>query len=212
MGNSGRAKLLGIYYGPQLSNTDRLQHLLADMQTRCSLWDHRARTLRGQVLILRQIILPILWFLDSVCHVPATGSQDQVNTLISRFLCKSMSMMALSKDWWFLPQNLGGLGLPSVKDMIHSLQVHMLCQANIGCPYTFSQRCSHLGRTGNSTIRPHHFPMGTGFRYPVCNRLNEPRLCQVSSLGQAWGLLVLCSLYREYASSEEAYAPSVKVR
>ena len=30
--NSKRAKLLGIYYGPQLSSTDCLQHLLADMQ------------------------------------------------------------------------------------------------------------------------------------------------------------------------------------
>ena len=103
VGNSGRAKLLGIYYGPQLSNTDRLQHLLADMQTRCSLWAHRARTLRGQVLILRRIILPILWFWASVCHVPATGFSDQVNVLISRFLCKSKSTIALSKDWWFLP-------------------------------------------------------------------------------------------------------------
>ena len=54
-------------------------------------------------------------------------------------------------------------------------------QANIGCPYTFSQRCSHLGRTGNSTIRPHHFPMETGLWYPVCTRLNELRLCSVSS-------------------------------
>ena len=31
VGNSGRAKVLGIYYGPQLNNTDRFQHLLADM-------------------------------------------------------------------------------------------------------------------------------------------------------------------------------------
>ena len=103
VGNSGRDKLLGIYYGPQLSSTDRLQHLLADMQTRCSLWAHRARTLRGQVLIFRQIILPILWFSASVYHVPATGFQDQVNFLVSRFLCKSKSTIALSKDWWFLP-------------------------------------------------------------------------------------------------------------
>ena len=33
VGNSGRDKLLGIYYGTQLSSTDRRQHLLADMQT-----------------------------------------------------------------------------------------------------------------------------------------------------------------------------------
>ena len=49
VGNSGRAKLLGIYYGPQFSSTELFQHLLADMQTRCSLWAHRGRTLRGQV-------------------------------------------------------------------------------------------------------------------------------------------------------------------
>ncbi|UIZ28705.1 hypothetical protein KXD40_009211 [Peronospora effusa] len=115
VGNSGRTKLLGIYYGPQLSNADRLQHLLAEMQARCFLWTHRSRTLRGQ-------------FSASVCHVPATGFQDQVSTLISRFLCKSKSNIALPKDWWFLPPGLGGLGLTPVSDMIHSLQVHMLCK------------------------------------------------------------------------------------
>ncbi|RQM12278.1 hypothetical protein DD237_005717 [Peronospora effusa] len=115
VGNSGRTKLLGIYYGPQLRNADRLQHLVAEMQARCSLWTHRARTLRGQ-------------FSASVCHVPATGFQDQVSTLISRFLCKSKSNIALPKDWWFLPPGLGGLGLTPVSDMIHSLQVHMLCK------------------------------------------------------------------------------------
>ncbi|CAI5716704.1 unnamed protein product [Peronospora effusa] len=94
VGNSGRTKLLGIYYGPQLRNADRLQHL----------------------------------FSASVCHVPATGFQDQVSTLISRFLCKSKSNIALPKDWWFLPPGLGGLGLTPVSDMIHSLQVHMLCK------------------------------------------------------------------------------------
>ena len=82
VGNSRRFKLLRIYYVPQLGSTDRLQHLLADMQTRYFLWPHRAYTLRGQVLILRQIILSILWFLSSVCHVPATGFLDQFNTLI----------------------------------------------------------------------------------------------------------------------------------
>ncbi|TDH72013.1 uncharacterized protein CCR75_000120 [Bremia lactucae] len=71
--SDGRVKLMGIYYGPSLSNADRLQHLLADMQTRCSLWDYRARTLRGRVVILQQIILPVLWFSASVCHVPQTG-------------------------------------------------------------------------------------------------------------------------------------------
>ena len=59
-GNSGQAKLNGKYYSLQLSSTDRLQHLLADMQSRRSLWAHRARTLRGQVLMLRRMFLPIL--------------------------------------------------------------------------------------------------------------------------------------------------------
>ena len=128
LGTCGRTKLLGIYYGPLLCPTARLQHLLADMQTRCSLWSHRARTLRGQVVILQQIILPILWYSASVCHVPATGFQDQVTHLISRFICKDKSKIALSKNWWFLPPGQGGLGLTKVCDMVHSLQAHVRCK------------------------------------------------------------------------------------
>ena len=62
VGTCGRTKLLGIYYGPLFCPTARLQHLLADMKTRCYLWSHRALILRGQVAILQQIILPILWY------------------------------------------------------------------------------------------------------------------------------------------------------
>ena len=50
-----------------------------------------------------------------------------VQYLDSRFLCKFKSTIALSKDWWFLPQNLRSF-LTSVKDTMHSLQVHMLCK------------------------------------------------------------------------------------
>ncbi|CAH0490616.1 unnamed protein product [Peronospora farinosa] len=61
VGNSGRTKLLGIYYGPQLSNADRLQHLLAEMQARCSLWTHRSRTLRGQLVLTQLRRSPLGW-------------------------------------------------------------------------------------------------------------------------------------------------------
>ncbi|TDH72445.1 uncharacterized protein CCR75_005702 [Bremia lactucae] len=126
--NEGRTKLLGIYYGPTLNNADRLQHLIVDMQTRCSLWSYRARTLRGQVVILQQIILPVLWFSASVCHVPQTGFQHQVDSVIARFICRSKSNIALSKQWWFLPPDKGGLGLTPISTMIQSLQLNMLCK------------------------------------------------------------------------------------
>ncbi|TDH71915.1 uncharacterized protein CCR75_005699 [Bremia lactucae] len=101
------------------------------MQTRCSLWDYRARTLRGRVVILQQIILPVLWFSASVCHVPQTGFQQQVNSIIARFICRNKSNIALSKQWWFLPPDKGGLGLTSLSTMIQSLQLHMLCKVII---------------------------------------------------------------------------------
>ena len=149
MSNSGLAKLLGIYYGPQLSSTERIQHLLADMQTLCSLCAHRARTLRGQVIILRRIILSLLWISASVFYIPATGFQDQVTTLISRFLYRRSSLKF---------RGFGSFGEGYDTQFAGSYAVH----ANIGCPYTFSQRYSHLGEIYNSTIRPYHFPIGPG--------------------------------------------------
>ena len=124
-------------------------------------------------------------------------------------ICKSKSTI---KDWWFVPQNLGGLGLTSAKDMIHSLQVHMLCKLILAAR-THSAKdvptwAEPVIRLFDVTISP----WGQDFLHHVCIRLNKPRLCSVSSLGQAWGLLTLCSLYMEYASSGEAYAPLVKAR
>ncbi|KAF4032795.1 Reverse transcriptase (RNA-dependent DNA polymerase) [Phytophthora infestans] len=111
VGNTGRTKLLGIFYGPNLSDADRLQHFLFEMKTRCSLWLHRARTLRGQVVILQQVILPVLWYTASVCHIPQTGFQDQLLQLISRFICRFRSSNALPRAWWFLPPHNGGFAL-----------------------------------------------------------------------------------------------------
>ncbi|EEY58983.1 uncharacterized protein PITG_12003 [Phytophthora infestans T30-4] len=128
VGNTGRTKLLGSFYGPNLSDADRLQHLLFEMKTRCSLWLHRARTLRGQVVILQQVILPVLWYTASVCHIPQTGFQNQLLQLISRFICRFRSSNAPPRAWWFLPPHNGGLNITPICDMIKSLQLHMLCK------------------------------------------------------------------------------------
>ncbi|OWZ10894.1 Pol Polyprotein [Phytophthora megakarya] len=124
--NSGRAKLLDVFYGPQLSNSDRHQHLIAEMQTRCSLWIHRARTLRDQVAILQQIILPVLWVLCQCVLCPpdwisrSSGFNDFPFPLPVQVHQRSTQSLV------FLPASKGGLGLTSTSAMVQSLQLHML--------------------------------------------------------------------------------------
>ncbi|KAF1327265.1 Pollike protein, partial [Globisporangium splendens] len=104
--NTGEAKLLGIRYGPRLSNTDRLHHLIASIQLRCAVWKHRARTLNGRVALLQQIVLPTLWYTASVCHIPQSGFQDQIKSVIATFLSDSSTSSSrlsaiLATDWWY---------------------------------------------------------------------------------------------------------------
>lgn len=128
--NAGETKLLGIRYGPSLSNTDRLHHLIASIQLRCTVWKHRARTLIGRVTLLQQVVLPILWYTVSVCHIPQSGFQDQIKTVIATFLGDPSSTARLSttlaSDWWYTPRSQGGLGLTQFDDSVNALQVHAL--------------------------------------------------------------------------------------
>ncbi|GAB9476026.1 Pollike protein [Globisporangium polare] len=129
--NSGETKLLGIRYGPRLTNTERLHHLIANIQLRCTVWKHRARTLNGRIAILQQIVLPTLWYTASVCHIPQSGFQDQVKSVVATFLSDSSVSSAglsaiLATDWWYTPRSMGGLGLTHVEDSVNALQVHAL--------------------------------------------------------------------------------------
>lgn len=191
VGNDGCTKLLGIFYGPSLPNAARLQHLLAEMQLRCSLWINRARTLRGQVVILQQIILPVLWYSASVCHVPQTGFQDQVSTLIARFLNRSKSASVLPRTWWSLPPSKGGLGLTPVMDSVRSLQLSMLCKLIVAVrtfPTALHSWTTPVIHLFNSAVSPWgrdfdilYAPVTTSPDYVVARRL--PRW---KRLGSYW--------------------------
>lgn len=113
--NSGETKLLGIRYGPNLSSTERLHHLIASIQLRSTLWKHRARTLIGRVTLLQQIVLLTLWYTVSVCNTRQSGFQDQIKTVIDTFLSDPSSTARLSatlaSDWWYTPRSQGGLGI-----------------------------------------------------------------------------------------------------
>ncbi len=129
--NDEDTRLLGINYGPRLSNTDRLQHILAKMRERCASYQYRARTLRGRVIILQSLVLPILGFTAAVCHIPKSGFQDEVEKLIQGFMSSLNDSTGrlttiLPRRWWTIPRIDGGLSLPSVEAMIDSLQLHAL--------------------------------------------------------------------------------------
>ncbi|EGZ04866.1 hypothetical protein PHYSODRAFT_461533, partial [Phytophthora sojae] len=198
VGNEGQTKFLGIYYGPNLSDADRLQHLLTEMQTRCSLWVNRARTLRGQAVILQQIILPVLWYSASVCHVPPTGFQDRLHSLIARFVCRDKSSNALPQAWWFLPPGQGGLGITPVADMIRSLQLHMLCKVIIATRQTLGRDVPSwvepIIRLFDQAVQPWgrdfdilYAPVNTSPDYVVARRLTR-----WTGLGAYWHFVLFC--------------------
>lgn len=121
---------LGIQEGPSITDADRYQSLVQKVTTRCNLWKFRARTLHGRILILRSIILPLLWFTASVCHLPEAILKE-VETVAVAFVYGKLhrnGMVAnhLSRQWLYLPRNKGGLGLVPLQVCVKVLQLRAL--------------------------------------------------------------------------------------
>lgn len=126
--NDESTKLLGIPYGPALGETERQSALLDSIRKRCLLWKFRARTLHGKCVILQQVILPVIWYMASVCFMPKSSFQDQVTTMIKTFMSSASegTRSPLAEKWWPVPKTQGGLGLTPVGVSIDALQVSQL--------------------------------------------------------------------------------------
>ncbi|RHY50558.1 hypothetical protein DYB26_006272 [Aphanomyces astaci] len=127
-----RAKLLGIHFGPTLIPSERYDHLVAAVHSRCLLWRFRARTLRGKVVILRTIILPLLWYTATVTAT-TQGTIDRFMPSIVNFVNGSTTSNIpnqatrgqLSKVWHTCAPEDGGLGLPHLLTTALALQLNL---------------------------------------------------------------------------------------
>jgi hypothetical protein len=160
--NDENTKLLGIPYGPALLDNERLNVLLDSLHKRCMLWHYRARTLQGKVVILQQVILPLIWYIASVCFIPKSGFYDQVSKLIRRFMANAGEtatplQSVLSEKWWYLPKSSGGLGLTPIETSIECLQVSQLVRLVVdvrNTPGAIQEWADPILQLFDSVIRP----------------------------------------------------------
>ncbi|RQM29192.1 hypothetical protein B5M09_010620 [Aphanomyces astaci] len=130
--NSGHCKLLGVFFGPNVSHDRRLDHLLPLVHQRCLLWRHRARTIHGRVVLLRTMILPLIWYTTTVTCTPL-DSLNRFSPLLLDFLNKKTTVELpdraakgiLAKEWYTVPRTKGGLGLPTLSATTRSLQLNL---------------------------------------------------------------------------------------
>ncbi len=130
---SSHCKLLGIFFGPTMSDQQRMQHLFHTFISRCTLWRYRARTLRGKVVILRSVILPLLWYTCAVtCITPAALHPFEqcilnfLNNAAGRDPSLPAAKGSLAKTWHHARISHGGLGLPDLLHFTKALQLNTL--------------------------------------------------------------------------------------
>ncbi|KAK1928369.1 hypothetical protein P3T76_016160 [Phytophthora citrophthora] len=123
-------KLLGILQGASITPVERLSAVLVKMRERCAIWKYRARTLRGKVVLLQNIILPLLWYTTSVTHVPPQVLK-KVDIIVRNFVHSQDTSSdtacrgKFSKEWIFTGISKGGLGLTPIKIFIQA--THLKC-------------------------------------------------------------------------------------
>ncbi|TDH73464.1 hypothetical protein CCR75_002060 [Bremia lactucae] len=120
-------ELLGVLQGASVTAKQRFSNTISKLRARSAIWKYRARTLRGKVVLLQNIILPIMWYTASVMCVPASVLQtveiiihtNSVNAAVGKF----------DKAWIYASVATGGLGLTPTKLFVQAMHVKTLRDA-----------------------------------------------------------------------------------
>ncbi|GMF65554.1 unnamed protein product [Phytophthora lilii] len=123
-------KLLGILQGASITPRERIAVVIRNLRNRCSIWKYRARTLKGKVVLLQTIILPLLWYTASVICVPP-DVRHTVDTIIRNFVHSKDTDLddaapgKFNSNWSYTKVDKGGLGLTPAKEFIQAM--HLKC-------------------------------------------------------------------------------------
>lgn len=125
---SEQVKILGInfdineYEGKD--QTINFDPALAKMRRVCTSWDLRNLSLKGKVVILNTLVLPIIYFQCTMLPVPAT-TLEQTEKIISAFIWKNkkpkISRLCLEKS-----TGKGGLGLHNIRNRVKAAKISWL--------------------------------------------------------------------------------------
>ncbi|POM73524.1 Pollike protein [Phytophthora palmivora] len=134
LGTAESVKLLGVLQGATITAETRFSQVLLKLRARCAIWKYRARTLRGKVVILRSILLPLLWYTASVTCITATMLKE-VDVIIRNFVNANDTDSATAapgkfdKAWIYTSVSQGGLGLTPPKQFIQAMHLKSLKDA-----------------------------------------------------------------------------------
>ncbi|OWZ01615.1 Pol Polyprotein [Phytophthora megakarya] len=134
LGTSSTVKLLGVLQGASITADIRFSQVLLALRARCAIWKYRARTLRGKVVILRSILLPLLWYTASVTCFTASMLRS-VDVIIRNFVnakdtnSDTAAPGKFDKNWIYTSVSQGGLGLTPAKQFIQAMHLKSLKDA-----------------------------------------------------------------------------------
>ncbi|TDH72015.1 uncharacterized protein CCR75_000122 [Bremia lactucae] len=126
--------LLGVLQGASVTAKQRFSDTISKLRARCAIWKYRARTLRGKVVLLQNIILPIMWYTASVTCVPASVLQT-VEIIIRNFVHSkdtnsvNAAVGKFDKAWIYASVATGGLGLTPTKIFVQAMHLKTLRDA-----------------------------------------------------------------------------------
>lgn len=123
-----QVKILGIHFDindyDEKDQKINFDPAIAKMRRVCASWDLRNLSLKGKVVILNTLVLPIIYFQCMMLPVPAK-TFEQIETLISAFIWKNkkpkIARLCLEKT-----TAKGGLGLHNIRNRVRAAKISWL--------------------------------------------------------------------------------------
>ena len=112
---------LGVPIGLDELDAAAWQPVLDRMEASLASWRHRNLTFRGRVTVLKALATSRLWHVAGLCPLP-TDVLASIEASVWSFFWRGRRG-AVAREVARLPVDLGGLGVPSARDMISALHV-----------------------------------------------------------------------------------------
>jgi len=128
-----QVKFLGIVFGQEDTSASQLARIDRRLLDRLRMWRHRARTIRGRLLIAQAVVFSVLWYFTCHLDIPEKTVR-RWQALLENFVLyrrtdpSDRPVRLISREFSHMQRSKGGLGIPNLATFLRQQRISLLQQ------------------------------------------------------------------------------------
>ena len=121
-----KIKLLGVYFGEEAEKAN-WENLPGKIERTLQIWENRALSLKGKVILIKALALSKLWYIGKVTGIPKSVIVT-IEKILFKFLWGKRNYEPIKRKVMKNSIKEGGVDFPDIKTKIRALLVHRVTE------------------------------------------------------------------------------------